>query len=138
MTFQRGFAINCGETLGNGDDDLHSPCQDFFYCFTLKSGRHLFRPREISHAPRKRENGRTAKIRTLLTDWYLLQVVPPQVERLERGEVPDLDGEVGDLVAGGVQLHEGLHPADLLGEGDEPVIVHDEALEAGELTNRRG
>ena len=65
-------------------------------------------------------------------------MVPPEVERLERGQVPDLDGQVGDLVAGGVQLHEGLHPPDLLGQGDEPVVVHDEALEAGQLTNRGG
>lgn len=62
-------------------------------------------------------------------------MVPAQVERFERGEVSDLDGEVGDLVAGGVELHQRLHAADLLGEGDEPVVVHNEALEAGQLTD---
>ena len=40
-----------------------------------------------------------------------------------------------DLVAAGVQLHEVLHLADLLRETDQPVVVHDQALESGQLTD---
>ena len=42
---------------------------------------------------------------------------------------------MGDLVAAGVQLHEVLHLADFLRQADQPVVVHDQALERGQLTD---
>ena len=62
-------------------------------------------------------------------------MISSQVEGLESSQVPDLDGQVCDLVAAGVQLHEVLHLPDLLRETDQPVVVDDQALESGQLTN---
>ncbi len=71
------------------------------------------------------------KIREILrlTDWNFLEMVPPQIEEAEAGEVADLNGQVGDFVAAGVQLHQGLHFAELLGKADQSVVVDDKALE---------
>ena len=62
-------------------------------------------------------------------------MIPSQVERLEGREIPDLDGQVRDLVAAGVQLHEVLHLSDLLRQTDQPVVVHDQTLESRKLTD---
>ncbi len=51
-----------------------------------------------------------------LTDWNFLQVISSQVESPEGGQVADLDRQVRDLVAGGVQFHQGCHPPDFLGQ----------------------
>ena len=48
-----------------------------------------------------------------------------------------MNGQVRDFVAGGVELGERRHPANLLGETHQPVVVQDEALAALELTDRR-
>ena len=77
-------------------------------------------------------------VRWELTDWDFLQVISSQVEWLEGGQIADLDGQVGDLVAAGVQLHEVLHLANLLRKANQAVVVHDEALEGGQLTDWRG
>ena len=45
-----------------------------------------------------------------------LQMVAAQVEAPEGGEVPDLDGQVGDLVTAHIQLHQAGHVPHLLGE----------------------
>ena len=47
-----------------------------------------------------------------------------------------MNGQVRDLVAGGVELGERCHPANLLGETHQPVVVQDEALEALKLAYR--
>ena len=48
-----------------------------------------------------------------------------------------MNGQVRDLIARSVELRERRHPANLLGETHEPVVVQDEALEAMKLTYRR-
>ena len=71
-----------------------------------------------------------------LTDRNFLQVVPAQVERLECRQVSDLNWQVRDLVAGGVEFLERRHPANLLRKAHQPVVVQDEALEALKLAYR--
>ena len=65
-----------------------------------------------------------------------MQVVPAQVERLECRQVSDLNWQVRDLVAGGVEFLERRHPANLLRKAHQPVVVQDEALEALKLAYR--
>ena len=43
---------------------------------------------------------------------------------------------MGDLVAGDIELHEARHGPDLLGQGDQPVVVDHEALQLGKLAHR--
>ena len=64
-------------------------------------------------------------------------MVAPQVESLEVGQVADLDGQVRDLVAGRVELHQRAHAADFLGQADQSVVVHHEDLEIGQRADRR-
>ena len=45
-----------------------------------------------------------------------LQMVAAQVEAPEGGEVPYLDGQVGDLITADIQLHQAGHVPHLLGE----------------------
>ena len=45
---------------------------------------------------------------------------------------------MGDLVAGHVQLHQLVHLADLLGQGDQPVVVGHQALQVLEKANGGG
>ena len=45
---------------------------------------------------------------------------------------------MGNLVAGHVQLHQLVHLADLLGQGDQPVVVGHQALQVLEKANGGG
>lgn len=63
-------------------------------------------------------------------------MISPQVEKPHVVEVSDLYGEVRDLVAGDIELHEARHGPDLLGQGDQPVVVDHEALQLGKLAHR--
>ena len=45
---------------------------------------------------------------------------------------------MGDLVAGHVQLHQLVHLADLLGQGDQPVVVGHQALQVLEKADGGG
>ena len=68
----------------------------------------------------------------------LLEVVPAQVQGAQVGQVSNLYGQVGNLVAGDVQLHQLVHLADLLGKGDKAVVVGNEALQLLQQTHRGG
>ena len=50
-------------------------------------------------------------------------MVAAQVEAPEGGEVPDLDGQVGDLVTAHIQLHQAGHVPHLLGEAHLGIII---------------
>ena len=52
-----------------------------------------------------------------------LQMVAAQVEAPEGGEVPDLDGQVGDLVTAHIQLHQAGHVPHLLGEAHLVIMI---------------
>ena len=66
-----------------------------------------------------------------------MQEVSAQVEGLESRKVTDLNGQVRNLVARGIELGERRHPAYLLGEAHQTVVIQDQALEALKLTDRR-
>ena len=56
-------------------------------------------------------------------------MIPSEVEGTEVGKVSNLDWKVGDLVAGHVELHQLVHLPDLLRQGDEAIVVGDQALQ---------
>ena len=60
---------------------------------------------------------------------HLLKMIPSEVEGTEVGKVSNLDWKVGDLVARHVKLHQLVHLPDLLRQGDEAVVVGDQALQ---------
>ena len=53
-------------------------------------------------------------------------------------EVPDLDGEVGDLVTAHVELHQVRHQPDLLRQADQLVVVCHEALQLAQRADGGG
>ena len=65
-------------------------------------------------------------------------MVPPEVKGPQVGEVPDLDGEVGDLVAAHVELHQLRHQPDLLRQADQLVVVRHQALQLAQRADGGG